>query len=75
VNKAVFLFFTLIIFQSVHCQTKTDSLKQALAHSRSDTAKFSVLNKLSDAYYENDPDKALEFALKSARFLQKKAIR
>lgn len=64
-NRIILLCLTFITFYSANGQTKTDSLQLALKQSKSDTAKISVQCNLSDVYFENDPDKALEYAVKA----------
>jgi sensor histidine kinase YesM len=71
-RSVAIIVFTLVAIDSANCQDNIEKLKRVLCCTKSDTARVSLLIKLSDAYRAEDPQKALEFARKSNDICKKR---
>lgn len=63
-SSLLFCFFLTFWLQPVHAQQqrKTDSLYNVLKTTKADTNRVNVLYSLSDAFYDTEPYKAIEYA-------------
>ncbi len=70
--KTFLVVSTLFLYSVSSAQTSTlDSLKVALAEQKNDTVKLGTLNKIIDAYFNYDLEKALEYSQKAVYLADK----
>lgn len=70
--KKLTLFLLLILVGCLHAHANPDSLQIAFNEAKNDTVKIKLLIEISNFYLKKEPQKSLEFAVKTEEFCKKR---